>query len=100
MRGICGFITDLFGEREDAGSGTWMWPRPTPATEGYQAVELTRFEHRRAEQYEEDYKIWLDGAKDNQQHRKWYYQLVSKVEVHRRGAGFDTYVYAGQQVPR
>ena len=64
----------------------------------YQAVELTRFEHRRAEQYEEDYRIWLDGAADNFQHRQWYYRLVSMVEVHRRGPGLDKYVYA--PVPR
>ena len=95
VRGIYGFTTDMF-ENEDAGSGTWMWPRPAAAVEGYQAVELTRFEHRRAEQYEEDYKAWLDGAADSSQRRKWYYQLVSKVEIHRRGpAPPDPYVYDG-----
>ena len=93
MRGIYGFTTDMY-EAEDAGSGTWVWPRPTSVTDGYPAVELTRFEHRRAEQYEEDYKAWLGGATDNQQARKWYYQLVSKIEVHRRGLGRDPYVYA------
>ena len=72
-----------------------MWPRPTPATEGYQAVELTRFEHRRAEQYEEDYETWLNGATDSSQRRCWYYQLVSKIEIYRRGRGPDPYVYAG-----
>ena len=71
-----------------------MWPRPTSAIEGYPAVELTRFEHRRAEQYEEDYKTWLNGEKDTKQKRLWYYKLVSKIEIHRRGPGNDPYVYA------
>ena len=82
-------------ENEDAGPGTWMWPRPSFAVAGYPAVELTRFEHRRAEQYEEDYTTWLNGEKDSSQRRSWYYQLVSKIEVYRRGRGPGPYVYAG-----
>ena len=37
---------------------------------------------------------WLNGEKDNDQKRVWYYQLVSKIEIHRRGPGHDPYVYA------
>ena len=39
VRGIYGFTTDMY-ESEDAGSGTWMWPRPTAATEGYQVISV------------------------------------------------------------
>ena len=93
VRGLYGFTTDML-EDEDGGSGTWVWPTPTSIILGFPAVELTRFERRRAEQYQQDYLCWLNGERCSGKTRGAYYRLVSKVEVHRRGAAVDPYVYA------
>ena len=94
---IARFTTDML-EDEDGGSGTWVWPTPTSIILGFPAVELTRFERRRAEQYQQDYLCWLNGERCSAKTRGAYYRLVSKVEVHRRGAAVDPYVYAGGRV--